>query len=257
MKLLKLLSFSLFPFAYASTHVTISNETFHDRIAAFGPRISPNGKLGFLAEPVSDPTGCSVVEPPCTDWIALVRRGGCSFISKVRAMQKSGATAVIVGDPDKRQWITMCASGDTSDIIIPSVFLAESEYKRILHLTQLFKSPLMIILQQEYTETINWPFVILFSPCAILLITYAYCKVRQGVKRRRQLSIVSNLGVKLYHDQKEEESCSICLQEYKENDSLRLLPCQHQFHKDCIDAWLLTQNGWCPICKHGITLSSA
>ncbi|CAF0841911.1 unnamed protein product, partial [Didymodactylos carnosus] len=32
--------------------------------------------------------------------------------------------------------------------------------------------------------------------------------------------------------------CDICLNEYKESDKLRLLPCLHRFHVKCIDKWL-------------------
>jgi E3 ubiquitin-protein ligase RNF13 len=137
------------------TVTKISNETLLDHIAAFGPRISLNGKLGFLAEPVTDLNGCNIVDPPCTDWIALVKRGGCSFVTKVRMMQKSGAVAVVVGDSEKSGWITMFSSGDTSDIVIPSVFLAKNEYNRILHLLKLLKSPLMIVLQSN-DDTVDW-----------------------------------------------------------------------------------------------------
>lgn len=74
--------------------------------------MSVNGRIGYIIEPLEDPHGCSVVQLPCNDWIALVRRGGCSFISKVRHMQESGAIAVIVGDPDTTEWITMYAPGN-------------------------------------------------------------------------------------------------------------------------------------------------
>ncbi|GAA5801421.1 hypothetical protein HPULCUR_006867 [Helicostylum pulchrum] len=89
----------------------ISNETFHDRIASFGPRLSANGKIGYMIEPLQDTTGCSLVEAPITDWIALVSRGGCSFVTKVRYMQKSGAIAVVIGDPNNSGWITMYSPG--------------------------------------------------------------------------------------------------------------------------------------------------
>ncbi|CAN0841379.1 RING-H2 finger protein ATL8, partial [Linum grandiflorum] len=44
--------------------------------------------------------------------------------------------------------------------------------------------------------------------------------------------------------------CSICLSEYQNGDSLRLLPnCGHVFHKGCIDLWLSTRSSSCPICR--------
>ncbi|CAL5096810.1 unnamed protein product [Urochloa decumbens] len=42
--------------------------------------------------------------------------------------------------------------------------------------------------------------------------------------------------------------CCICLARYVDNDELRLLPCGHFFHKDCVDKWLKI-NALCPLCK--------
>ncbi|KAI9283278.1 hypothetical protein BY458DRAFT_496058 [Sporodiniella umbellata] len=262
MKLLPSLILFYFPFTYATTHVMIFNETFHDRMAAFGPKLPFNGKLGFLAEPTIDSTGCSIEAPPCTEWVALVKRGGCSFISKVRAMQQSGAIAVVVGDSEKSGWITMLASGDTLDITIPSVFLAKNDYNRLLHLLNLLRSPLTIVLQSD--ENV-WPstdifFIVLLSPCVMMLFIYVSWKIRQGVKRRKQLasaSAVSKLSVKIFREkQNQADSCSICLEEYEEGSELRVLPCHHQFHAPCVDAWLMTKKKLCPICKRDITLNS-
>lgn len=49
--------------------------------------------------------------PPCENWIALIERGECSFVDKVRAMQASGAIAAVVGDKHYNGWITMYAPG--------------------------------------------------------------------------------------------------------------------------------------------------
>ncbi|XP_048226256.1 RING-H2 finger protein ATL51 isoform X2 [Ricinus communis] len=43
--------------------------------------------------------------------------------------------------------------------------------------------------------------------------------------------------------------CSVCLTEFQENDSLRLLPkCNHAFHLPCIDTWLKSHAS-CPLCR--------
>ena len=72
-----------------------------------------------------------LVGKPGVPWIALVERGQCSFVDKVRAMQASGASAVIVGDnvpggPLKRMTADMDAA---ADIKIPSSFVMQWEYK--------------------------------------------------------------------------------------------------------------------------------
>ncbi|CAN4090028.1 unnamed protein product [Withania somnifera] len=43
--------------------------------------------------------------------------------------------------------------------------------------------------------------------------------------------------------------CSICLTEFEEDESLRLLPkCSHAFHVPCIDTWLSSHMN-CPVCR--------
>ena len=50
-----------------------------------------------------------------------------------------------------------------------------------------------------------------------------------------------------------EERCSICLQSQNINDTIRTLPCLHQFHADCIDVWLSKRSN-CPICKSEVNI---
>ncbi|ONK74155.1 uncharacterized protein A4U43_C03F3330 [Asparagus officinalis] len=43
--------------------------------------------------------------------------------------------------------------------------------------------------------------------------------------------------------------CAVCLSEFDDDESLRLLPrCDHVFHPDCIDAWLAA-HVTCPVCR--------
>jgi len=46
----------------------------------------------------------------------------------------------------------------------------------------------------------------------------------------------------------EPETCSICIDEFKQEQELRKLPCHHKFHLTCVDEWLKISNT-CPNCK--------
>ena len=46
----------------------------------------------------------------------------------------------------------------------------------------------------------------------------------------------------------ENYQCIICMEEFEKNEIVKLLPCEHIFHKNCIKQWLLKQKT-CPFCK--------
>uniref|UniRef100_A0A7S3CZ90 RING-type domain-containing protein n=1 Tax=Palpitomonas bilix TaxID=652834 RepID=A0A7S3CZ90_9EUKA len=46
----------------------------------------------------------------------------------------------------------------------------------------------------------------------------------------------------------EKRSCAICMEDYKDGEMLRTLPCFHVFHQACIDEWANREPS-CPICR--------
>lgn len=46
--------------------------------------------------------------------------------------------------------------------------------------------------------------------------------------------------------------CVICIDEYKVGEKLRVLPCSHTFHTECIVPWLTERHSSCPLCKYNI-----
>lgn len=42
-------------------------------------------------------------------------------------------------------------------------------------------------------------------------------------------------------------TCSVCTEDFVENDAVRILPCGHIYHRRCIDPWLLRFGGNCPL----------
>ena len=49
--------------------------------------------------------------------------------------------------------------------------------------------------------------------------------------------------------------CCVCLDSYKPNQLISILPCGHEFHALCMERWLLHGGlqPWCPLCKQELT----
>lgn len=43
--------------------------------------------------------------------------------------------------------------------------------------------------------------------------------------------------------------CCVCQEPVKQGDMYRKLPCGHEFHKACVDRWLLDHASTCPVCR--------
>ncbi|CAO3590918.1 unnamed protein product [Absidia cylindrospora] len=270
----------------ASITVIATNETYVDRIAAFGPRIpeTEEGLTGFLMAPISLDLrhGCQVMDAPSDKWIALVERGNCSFIDKVRSMQQSGAIAVVVGDKYYNGWVTMYAPGDTSDVHIPSVFVAQRQYQSLLQQSELFRQPMEVRMEKD--DMLTWPLldmllVVVLSPAVMMLFIYTTWRMRQRQQRNEDLAptgFVTKLPLRTFKKNnklKENDStgdviddddddvlhaeCAICLEDYVDGDILRVLPCKHKFHSTCVDAWLTGHKKFCPVCKYDVCRKEA
>ncbi|XP_057973910.1 RING-H2 finger protein ATL54 [Malania oleifera] len=70
-----------------------------------------------------------------------------------------------------------------------------------------------------------------------------------------QNSVINSITVCKYKKGEglvEETLCSVCLSEFREGETLRLLPkCNHAFHLPCVDTWLRSHTN-CPLCRAGI-----
>ncbi|KAL8826612.1 MAG: hypothetical protein Q9191_003693 [Dirinaria sp. TL-2023a] len=44
-------------------------------------------------------------------------------------------------------------------------------------------------------------------------------------------------------------ACSVCVDDFVKGQDIRVLPCNHKFHPECIDPWLLNVSGTCPLCR--------
>lgn len=78
----------------------------------------------------------------------------------------------------------------------------------------------------------------------------------QDVKVTLKQEQFDKLFTNVINDTNKEEymnkECNICMDEYKLNDNIVKLSCNHIFHKDCIKNWLCNERVTCPICRKDI-----
>ncbi|WCJ30072.1 RING/U-box superfamily protein [Euphorbia peplus] len=80
------------------------------------------------------------------------------------------------------------------------------------------------------------------------------CRVARELKDGKNKTMVERGTKKKFNWAKmswkssEQEECSICLESYKEGNTLVHLPCAHKFHSKCVVPWL-ENNAQCPCCR--------
>ncbi|KAK3814093.1 MAG: hypothetical protein J3Q66DRAFT_402671 [Benniella sp.] len=102
-----------------------------------------------------------------------------------------------------------------------------------------------------------WLIGLYFMPCSTFVVTHTLQpSITTSLSRTATKPMIDKLGSMpmtegMFGGDPEEAICAICLGDYSLNEIIRFLPCQHHFHLDCVDQWLLTDKS-CPLCKHDI-----
>jgi len=77
------------------------------------------------------------------------------------------------------------------------------------------------------------------------LLTNIFNKIKQI-----KLNNLYKKSIKPHND-----NCAICLDDFTFGEKIKLLPCRHGFHADCIDPWLKKSSELCPMCKQSIFIN--
>ncbi|KAI8637600.1 hypothetical protein BD408DRAFT_47297 [Parasitella parasitica] len=86
-----------------------------------------------------------------------------------------------------------------------------------------------------------------------LLPTRVY-KDKEIVGGEEKVDWRKNTSVNSLETAYEPSSCVICLDPFENGNTLRRLPCNHEYHRDCVDVWLTKKCGSCPLCLHHIQI---
>lgn len=212
--------------------------------------------------------------PPNTAWVAFVAAGNCTFRDKIRNAASSNASAVVVynvGSGSANDTITMPHPG-TGDVV--AVMISEHKGREIVALLEQDVVVTVHItigtrnLQKYVSRTsvvfVSISFIVLMIISLAWLVFYyiqrfRYANARDRNQRRlgdAAKKAISKLQTRtIRKGDKETESdfdnCAVCIEGYKANDVVRILPCKHVFHKHCVDPWL-QDHRTCPMCKMNI-----
>ncbi|XP_037803495.1 E3 ubiquitin-protein ligase RNF13-like [Penaeus monodon] len=247
--------------------VVISTETnktvtaIADLPALFGPPLPLSGFKGYVNY-VSPPDACTVVKPPPQEyaglWIALVRRFNCSFVDKVINAQHAGYAAVIVHNVGSNSLQPMSADHRAEEVVVPSVFIGQDDAIMIIE-NYLYNRGYTLEITDDLPFNLqNYlvPFAITIGICFIVMLTFMIVKCVRDYRRSRRHRLSSRALKKLpVHKFKKGdpyECCAVCLEDYVDNDKLRILPCSHAYHTKCIDPWLTKNRRVCPVCKRKV-----
>ncbi|XP_077575266.1 RING finger protein 150-like [Stigmatopora nigra] len=220
------------------------------------------------------PAAAAVLSRSDPAWVALVAAGNCSYRDKIRNAAAHNASAVVVyntGSGGTNDTITMPHSG-TGDIV--AVMIPEHKGREIMALLEQQVAVTMHIsvgtrnLQKYVSRTsvvfVSISFIILMIISLAWLVFYYIQRFRYANARDRNQRRLGDAAKKaigklplrtIKKGDKETEldfdSCAVCIEAYKPNDVVRVLPCRHVFHKHCVDPWL-HDHQTCPMCKMNI-----
>ncbi|XP_018413987.1 PREDICTED: E3 ubiquitin-protein ligase RNF128 isoform X2 [Nanorana parkeri] len=210
-------------------------------------------------------------------WIALIQRGGgCTFSDKINAASIMGAKAVVIYNNingEDNEVIEMSHPG-TKDTV--AIMIGNLKGKEIVNLVQNGLQVTMLIeVGKKHGSWINH-YSIFFVSISFFVVTAATVGYFIFYSARRwRRTRVQNQKMKQLKDEAKKaishlqlrtikqgdmvlgpdgDSCAVCIETYKPNDVVRVLTCNHFFHKNCIDPWLL-EHRTCPMCKCDILKS--
>lgn len=89
--------------------------------------------------------------------------------------------------------------------------------------------------------------VILLAKCLNMCIDIINAPSARRMRHNEQI-----LRRMLTHIHTNDETCSICTDEFNMGEESRKLPCGHVFHPACIDKWIASGKETCPNCRHNI-----
>ncbi|KAM9817414.1 E3 ubiquitin-protein ligase RNF128a [Neosynchiropus ocellatus] len=229
---------------------------------------------GVIALPRGDPKGCGLYDiynrnfssPP---WIALVKRGNCTFSEKIIAAKRQGAVGVIVynvdGSGNSTTHMTHPEAEEIVALMIGNI-KGKEFYDLVKNGTEVYMNIKVGTPHGPWMDT-YWLYFLSIAFFVVTAASIAYfvfisanrlLNLRSQRREERRIrsqakKAIARLQVRtLKRDDVETSSdsymCAVCIESYRPGEVVTVLTCDHIFHKTCIEPWLLERRT-CPMCK--------
>lgn len=258
------------------SYINNQNETkdTYCECGVYGRNAAVERAQGIVTLPKGDPRGCgpnpvysrNSSSPP---WIALVKRGNCTFSEKIIAAKLLGAAAVVVYNvDDKGNATTHMSHPEVSGVV--AIMIGNFQGKEIVKLIQNgTEVQLLIEVGSPHGPWMDtyWLYFLSIAFFIITTASIAYFvfisanrlyNLRMHRRAERRLKseakkAIQRLQVRTLKRGDEETTsdmllCAVCIESYKAGEVVTILTCDHIFHKSCIEPWLLERRT-CPMCK--------
>jgi hypothetical protein len=240
--------------------IHVRSESYDNPTACTPPLIThctPDRKL-----PVSEP------------WIALIKRGDCEFGVKMTNAINSNASAVIVyDDRETTNLDTMKIPFECRGISAVLTYkktgekwasLVDKDVRVMANITVGNPCSTDVNFNRTSVLFLSISFIVLMV-VALAWLSFYYVQRFRYVHNKDRLSkrlcsaakkALSKIPTRNVKSEDKEiqgdgECCAVCIEPYRLSDVLRILPCKHEFHRMCVDPWLL-EHRTCPMCKMDI-----
>lgn len=229
-------------------HLKSLSTSFSETPARFSAGFNSSGICGALH--VADPLdACSSLlnngfqfDDPAALKFALIVRGNCTFQDKIRNAQEGGFHAAIVyDDQDQRNLIS---TGETLKKH------AQGEDSECCIITSLGETAWNVLIISFIS------LLVIASVPATFFFTHIYWRNQRRSSNLGGGKLVELLPCLTFSAAQISgymgDTCAICLESYHDGENLKVLPCQHKFHANCVGSWLTKWNTLCPVCKYDL-----
>lgn len=252
-----------------------SNETVskYCECGVYGRNSRLEPASGIVALPKGDPTGCNAEaiyrwNTTFPSWIALVKRGNCTFSEKINAAQLQGAAGVVVynvdgsgngtthmSHPDADESVAIMIGNIQGTEIANAVKNGTTVYMKID-----VGSPHGPWMDTYWLYFLSIAFFIVTAASVAYFVfisanrLFSLSRERRTEKKlkseaKKAIGRLEVLTLKRGDELTTSDSmCAVCIESYKAGEVVTVLTCDHIFHKVCIEPWLLEKRT-CPMCK--------